>query len=140
MISQSWEGACYCGSVRYRASGAPKFVAHDHCSICRRIAGAAYVTWVGFREEQVEVLAGREALRTFAQTETAHRQFCGACGSHLFFRSARWPGEVHATLATIQEPIGLVPKAHVYFSDRASWSSHDETLPRFGGGSGMEPL
>lgn len=140
MTANDFEGSCYCGRVRYRMTGDPRFVVHDHCSICRRVAGAAFVTWVGVKDEQFSLLAGGDELTTFASSSEATRQFCKHCGSHLFFRSSRWPGEVHVTLATLLAPEGLVAKAHVFFSDRAPWMQLDGALPKLGGPSGVEPL
>lgn len=138
------DGACFCGRVRYRIRGPAKFVAHDHCSICRRIAGAAFVTWCGVKENAFELLAGEGDLTTFASSSEAARQFCKHCGSHLFFRSTRWPGEVHVTLATLRVDPGareaLSPKVHVFYSDKAEWLDLDADLPRRGGASGVEPL
>jgi hypothetical protein len=139
--ARRWRGSCYCNAVRYAVRGPVKFVAHDHCSICRRIAGAAFVTWCGFREDRFQLRAGSDALASFASTPDATRGFCRRCGSHLFFRSSRWPGEVHVTLASIHDPKGLVPKAHVFASDRATWCAlPDDGLPRLGGTSGTEPI
>ena len=140
MSAASYDGSCFCGRVRYRFSGAVKFVAHDHCSICRRTSGAAFVTWVGVKEEQLTMLAGEGELTTFASSEGAQRQFCKHCGSHLFFRSKNWPGEAHLTLATVLAPEGLTPTVHVYWSDKAPWLDADATLPRRGGATGVEPL
>jgi hypothetical protein len=117
-----------------------KFVVHDHCSICRRISGAAFVTWVGVLDDRFKLLSGAASLTTFASTAHARRQFCVTCGTVLFFRSSRWPGEVHLTLATVDEPHELRPTAHVFFSDKASWLDVDAYLPRRGGASGVEPL
>lgn len=136
----SWTGGCYCGNVRYRVRGPAKFVAHDHCSICRRIAGAAFVTWCGFLEAQFELIEGGAYLTTYASTPAATRQFCSRCGSHLLFRSSRWPGEVHVTLSTVDDPTGLTPRAHVFTSDRVPWHDILDDLPRLGGTSGVEPV
>ncbi len=137
---ESYEGSCFCGRVKYRISAPAKFVAHDHCSMCRRIAGAPFVTWCGVPEGQFAMVAGEGALSTFASSEHATRQFCSTCGSHLFFRSTRWPGEVHVTLATLDKPEGLVPMVHVYYSDRAPWLDLDAKLLCLGGPTGTEPL
>jgi hypothetical protein len=134
------EGSCFCGAVRYRVRGTPKFVAHDHCSICRRIAGAAYVTWAGFAEAEFEIVGGEPTLTTFASTPEGKRQFCSRCGSHLFFRGTRWPGEVHVTLATLKDTEGLTPTQHVFVSDKASWHTIGDDLPRCGGKTGEEPM
>lgn len=136
------EGQCYCGAVRYRVREPIKFVAHDHCSICRRIAGAAFVTWFGVKDEQqFELLAGKDELTTFSSSPEATRQFCRICGSHLFFRSLRWPGEVHMTLASVTHGAEtLVPRAHVFYSDRVPWIETTDALPKLGGATGVERL
>ena len=134
------EGACLCGAVRFRATAPPKWVAHCHCSICRRAHGAAYVTWAGFLVESVAVSAGADALTKFASTPEATREHCMNCGSPLFFRGKRWPNEVHVARAAFPGDIGKEATAHVFFSDKASWVHVDDGLPRKGGSSGTEPL
>lgn len=137
-----YEGSCFCGTVKFRVQKPIKFVAHDHCSICRRVHGAAFVTWCGVKSEaeQFQVLSGSENLQAYKSTPDAERQFCKTCGSQLFFRSKNWPGELHFTRASIIQDMDERPKAHVYFSDRASWCEIHDSLPKYGGPTGMEPL
>jgi hypothetical protein len=42
-------GGCFCGAIRYEVAGAPFHETNCHCSICRRTAGAAFVTWFSVR-------------------------------------------------------------------------------------------
>jgi hypothetical protein len=137
---KEYKGSCFCGAVTYQVSEPFKFIAHDHCSICRRTSGAAFVTWCGVKDSQFSLLSGRENLTTFKSTTEAERQFCNTCGSHLFFRSSRWPQEIHVTRATITSPIEEAPRAHVFFSDKADWCLVMDDLPKYGGKSGVEPL
>jgi len=139
-MSDVRNGSCFCGAVQYRVRGKPKFVVHDHCSICRRMSGAAFVTWAGFTEDTFEIVSGEPTLTTFASTNEGHRQFCSRCGSHLFFRGTRWPGEVHVTLATLRDVEGLDPELHVFVSDKAPWDVICDGLKQCGGKSGLEPL
>ncbi len=128
------EGGCCCGAIRYRFALPPLWVAHCHCTMCRRAQGAAFVTWVGVDGEKFELL-GEEAgrLRSFRSSPAATRSFCGRCGTPLFFESARWPGELHITLASIEPAVAakLAPQAHVHWADRVAWIGdiHDG-LPR----------
>ena len=48
-------GTCLCGSVRFSASLPSKWVAHCHCTYCRRAHGAPFVTWAGFHAGSVTV-------------------------------------------------------------------------------------
>src|SRR5262245_25990984 len=98
------KGQCFCGKIQYEVQEPFKFIVHDHCSVCRRISGAAFVTWAGVMEEKFRLLKGKDDLKTFASSPEAQRQFCSHCGSHLFFRSKRWPGEIHFTAASLLDP------------------------------------
>jgi hypothetical protein len=139
-MATTYDGSCFCGAVRYEITTPIKFVAHDHCAICRKVSGAAFVTWCGVKDHQFSLLSGEENLTTFKSTTEAERQFCKKCGSHLFFRSTRWPQEVHVTRATITSTMDEMPKAHVFFSDKADWCLIGDDLPKYGGKSGVEPL
>jgi len=112
------------------------------CSICRRAHGAAFVTWCGVKSEtdQFRLLTGKDNLTSYKSTPGAERQFCKECGCQLFFRSENWDGEVHFTRASVDQEMSELPKAHVYYSNRVNWYDCNESLPKYGGTSGMEPL
>jgi len=115
-------GGCLCGAVRFRFGLPALWVAHCHCSMCRRAQGAGFVTWVGADEARFALESGGDVLRRFQSSAAATRSFCSRCGSPLFFQSSRWPGEVHVTLASLDDPTGLDPQAHAYWSSRAPWA------------------
>jgi len=119
---KSRDGACFCGAVRYRIGLPPLWVAHCHCSMCRRAQGAGFVTWVGADETRFALLAGSDALVRYRSSPAATRSFCSRCGTPLFFQSSRWPGQIHVTLASLDSDEGLQPQAHAYWSSRARWA------------------
>ena len=132
-MEQRVEGACLCGGLRF-AIGLPSlWCAHCHCSMCQRAHGSAFVTWVGVA--QARFLLGEGApLRWYASSPGAERGFCGDCGSSLLFRSTRWPGEVHVTLANLHGPIDRAPQAHVFYDRHVDWVQLGDALPRKGAG------
>jgi len=118
-------GGCSCGAVRYRIGMPPLWVAHCHCSMCRRAQGAAFVTWFGVPEDRCVVETGADLIGRFQSSAAATRSFCSRCGSPLFFQSSRWPGEIHVTLASLDDASGFEPKAHAYWASRAGWLGWD---------------
>jgi len=114
-------GGCLCGTVRFSIALPPKWVAHCHCSMCRRAHGAAFVTWVGNLRENFRIESGAGALATYRSSGAAARHFCSRCGSTLFFESRNWPDEWHVTLASLDSAADLEPKAHAYWRDRVDW-------------------
>jgi hypothetical protein len=114
-------GSCHCGAVRFVARFPSRFVAHCHCASCRRAHGAAFVTWAGFPSDQVEVVAGADALAVHASSPGVTRSFCRKCGTKLFYASDRWPGETHVVLAAFDGPVDRLPSGHAFYAEHASW-------------------
>ena len=135
---KKWEGACYCGGVRFTASGPARFSAHCHCPACRRAHAAAFVTWTGFRREQIDIADGENLLTRFDTPTGATRTFCSICGSTLFYESPRWAEEIHVARASLDDDAGFEPDAHVYVDDRAPWWPITDDCPQYGGETGME--
>ena len=122
-------GGCRCGAIRYRATGRPLWVVHCHCASCRRATGAAFATYAGFRDTNVEFTKGKP--KRFASSPGVARSFCAACGSPLAFQGGRWPGETHILVASLDDPGVLRPQAHVFFGEHLKWLDLADGLPRF---------
>jgi hypothetical protein len=125
-------GSCLCGALRWQAALPAKWVAHCHCSMCRRAHGAGYVTWVGVREDGFTLEDPEGLFRAFASSPGAERGFCARCGSPFLFRSARWPGEVHLARASFDTPLAQAPQVHVSYDDHVDWAPPGDALPRKG--------
>ena len=140
MAETKYSGACFCGAGRFEVEPPTAFCGHCHCTMCQRANSAGYVTWVGVSKSQFRLLAGEESLTTYASSDHGERSFCKVCGSSLFCELHEDPNQIDITLANFTDPIDREPQFHIFFSDRASWVSVDEKLPRLGGKTGTEPL
>ncbi len=127
------QGGCLCGAVRYRASGDPLWVAHCHCQSCRKSCGAAVLTFAGYATEKVEIVAG--TATRFASSPGVARSFCPTCGTPLTYQAERFPGEVHITLGSLDEPGAFTPTAHVWTEDRVASLEYSDGLPHYPRGS-----
>ncbi len=125
-------GQCLCGDIGFTARLPSKWVAHCHCTMCQRGGGAAFVTWVGMEDRDCSIRDPHARLQWYRSSDQAERGFCNHCGSTLFFRSQRWPGELHITLANFSGPIDRVPQAHVFWDTRVPWvhMGNGDGLPR----------
>ena len=125
-------GACLCGDLRFSLSLPSKWVAHCHCSMCRRAHGAAFVSWVGMDETRCTIDDPQHRLQWYASSPGAERGFCTSCGSTLFFRSTRWPGELHIVLANLLDPVDRAPQVHAFWDSHVDWVQLDpaDGLPR----------
>jgi hypothetical protein len=123
-------GACLCEGIQFRVDLPSKWVAHCHCTMCRRAHGAAFVTWVGMDETRCHVEDPEGLLRWYHSSPEAERGFCTRCGSTLFFRSPRWAGELHIVLANFEDEVDRAPQAHVFFDTHVDWFKVADDLPK----------
>ena len=115
----TFKGSCQCGAIRFQIEGEPKWVAHCHCSDCRRATGAAASTYVGSEREQTRFLAGTP--RAYHSSKGVRRSFCGDCGSPIAYEGERWPSEIHFFVGLFERAEELVPQAHVFESEKLPW-------------------
>lgn len=131
----SSRGGCLCGGVGFTTRLPSKWLVHCHCTRCQRAHGAPFVTWVGFEAPQVTIHDGESLLRWHVATEGGTRGFCSRCGSPMFFKSERWPGELHIARALFLEPLDREPEAHVHYESHVDWVAPADALPRQEGSS-----
>ena len=112
-------GRCLCGAVRYRALGTPKWIANCHCASCRRATGAPMASYAGFAAERF-VYTARAPVR-FASSPGVTRSFCGRCGTPLTYEGARWPGEVHVLIGTLDRPEDFPPTRDAFVEEKLPW-------------------
>lgn len=123
-----FSGACLCGAVSFTVDAPTKWCAHCHCTMCQRAHGAAFVTWLGVAEGNFRLIDG-DSLQWYASSAEAERGFCAVCGSSLFFRSSRWPGEIHIARAAIPGDVDRAPEGHVFAATRVPWLVLEDHLP-----------
>jgi len=120
MNEEIHQGGCMCGAVRFETTGAPKFVSRCHCQSCRKATGAAFSTWVGFKDEQLRWLTGPRAFH--ASSPGVKRGFCAKCGSPLTYAGEDWAGETHILIGAFDDPAVFTPGADVFCEDALAWA------------------
>ncbi len=122
-------GRCHCGAVSWSAEGPCEHHALCHCSDCRRWSGAPMVGWIAFKADQVTVTGTPVVYRS---SEHGAREFCGACGTGLFYRNEAFlPGLIDIHSGTLDDPESQPPGAQIMVKDRLSWTSTMTELPQF---------
>jgi len=124
------DGRCFCGQVRYRASGNPHDETNCHCSICRRTSGAPFVAWFTVRKAEFAFVSGEPA--SFQSSAHGTRTFCSRCGTPLTFESTGAPDEIDVTTCSLDEPERVPPRDHTQTATRLPWVELG-ALPAFPG-------
>jgi len=123
------KGGCYCGKLRYEATGVPFHRTNCHCSICRRTTGAPFVTWFSVKRSEFRIVAGEPAR--FRSSRAGTRSFCSTCGTQLTFVSDDYPDEIDVTTCSLDDPEALPPHDHTHTSSRLPWIRLADGLPEF---------
>ena len=134
-------GGCMCGAVRYETTGVSSRVLHCHCYSCRTHTGAPMATLAVFKAEQVRFSG--DDRKVYASAPGVERTFCASCGTSLTWETVFGDeGPLCAIhISAFDDPDGLKPTGHSFYSERISWFDIADDLPRHEGFvAGSEPL
>lgn len=128
-------GGCYCGAVRYEATGPAAFKGQCHCRECQYITGGAENLFMVMPAAGFAYVKGEPATFTRSDIESpGTREFCGTCGTHLTTRSPRDPSIVILKVGTLDDPsIYEGPQAVIWTADAQPFHLMPEGVPTFAG-------
>lgn len=129
-MSEVFTGRCLCGAVTYRCGPPVIAPCFCHCESCRRASGSHVVAWATVERSTFQIITG--ALRSYASSPPALRQFCEQCGTPITYSNEQWPDTIDITIATLDEPNSMQPPAeHIWMQDALNWDRPNDGLPQF---------
>ncbi|WP_315727627.1 GFA family protein [Bradyrhizobium sp. SZCCHNS2015] len=123
-------GSCLCGRVKYRINGALSRALNCHCSMCRKVQGAAFRSRASAKAEQFEWLQGEDVVTFYESSPGTHRGFCSVCGSPILSKFDGVP-YVGVPLGPLDDDPGVRPELHVHVDSKAPWFVIADDLPQF---------
>jgi len=122
-MSDTHEGGCSCGAVRYRLHGAPMFVHCCHCTQCQRATGSAFVVNAIIEADRVEMLGGEIAVTPgpseSGRPHDVHR--CAACGTAMWSDYGRRRVMIFLRVGALDDPSVFPPDVHIFARSKAAW-------------------
>ena len=113
------QGGCLCGAIRYRVTGTPARSVICTCTQCMRQTGSPLPAFVSFPIGQFEMNSGRP--KSFRASEHATRQFCGDCGSFLFW-VGDGRGRIGIAVGSLDDPSAMPkPDTRIWASSGVRW-------------------
>jgi len=90
-MTQTYEGGCHCGRVRFRVTASLDRVSECNCSMCTKKGFLHLIV----APEQFELLSGADALTSYEfNTKIAKHRFCRVCGVHGFYTPRSDPDKI----------------------------------------------
>ncbi len=130
-MSDSLDGGCACGAVRYRLGSKPMFVHCCHCKDCQRQTGSAFVINALIEADRVEMLASEtEAVPVptdSGRPHVIHR--CPTCKVAVFSHYGGVERLSFIRVGTLDEPSALPPDMHIYTRSKLPWVALPAEVP-----------
>jgi hypothetical protein len=124
------DGGCLCGAVRYRLASEPYDAGWCHCRTCQLNSGSPAMAFATVPVGDFVLEAGEDLIGTVASSDFGHRRFCTRCGTPLYMRVNHQPEMLDFSIATLDEPGGIVPGFHIFYASRIPWADAGDDLPR----------
>ncbi|HEY1267200.1 MAG TPA: GFA family protein [Candidatus Binatia bacterium] len=122
-----YQGACFCGAVRFTVSGAPEAMGYCHCESCRWWSASPVNAFTLWKPAALEITKGADNIGTYNKTPKSYRKSCKTCGGHLFTDHPLW-GVVDVYAAVIPD-FPYTPAVHVNYQE--SKLRMKDGLPKF---------
>ena len=119
-----------CGAVTWSYSGKVTRNLVCHCADCQRATSSPVTAFLGLRLDQVNWTGD---IKHYESSPNTFRGFCPSCGTRLYFRSDRWPSELHVHAATLTDPDQYRPDAQVLIRSKAKWLDLLPSIPAHDG-------
>jgi hypothetical protein len=123
-------GRCLCGEVTWAYDGEVARNLVCHCEDCQRATSAPFAAFLGLCPDAV-IWNGK--IIDYESSPQTYRGFCPTCGTRLYFRSEKWPEEIHVMAATLGDFDAYVPTAQVVLRSRRRWLNNLQEIPGYEG-------
>ena len=126
-------GHCYCGQVKYKASGDPAIKVQCHCRECQYISGGSANVTIGMPEGEFRYTKGK--AKGFQRSDLDNpvtREFCAECGTHVLSRAPGLPGGVLIKVGTFDDPsLFTGPDMVIFTVDKQGFHHVPDGVPTF---------
>lgn len=125
------KGSCLCGTVRYEIRGNLGAGYYCHCRRCRKASGTVFGANVMIDSKDFVVTAGQSSLKCYKADTGLGRHFCAECGSPIMSVRDSQPDVMRVRLGTLDTPLDIPPRAHIFCASKAEWEVIHDTLPQY---------
>ena len=133
-MSDTHEGGCACGAVRYRVHGSPAVGTVCHCRFCQKRLASAFAVLASFKEEVVEILQG-ELKEVEHRSDVSGRwlrmSFCPKCGTTVCHTAEVRPGMRGIAAGTFDETDWFAIDRHIWVLSKLPWVTIPEGVAAY---------
>ncbi len=120
------KGSCLCGQICFTVDGALSDMTHCHCSMCRKIHGSLFATYLAVSD--FHYTSDTEQIQTYQSSKGFTRAFCKCCGSVLPESNTEDSSYIPAGL--LDDDPGIRPAAHIFVESKSDYYEIHDNLPQ----------
>jgi hypothetical protein len=132
-MTETLEGGCSCGAVRYRLNSAPMFVHCCHCRDCQRQTGAAFALNALIETDRITLLSGKpQPVGMPTDSGRPHHIYrCPTCQIAVWSEYGGLAKLRFVRVGTLDDPDALPPDVHIYTRSKLPWVVLPSGVPAF---------
>jgi hypothetical protein len=115
------KGRCECGTVKFEIESEIQALSHCHCSMCRRLHGAAFATFATVDRRAFRLLSGELQLTHYSSSANVVRTFCSECGSTLIADAVEDESVRYVSMGALEGDLSHPPAVHEFVTSKADW-------------------
>ena len=123
-------GSCLCGGVKYRIAGPLTQALNCHCTMCRKLQGAAFRSRATVKAADFAWVRGESLVTFYESSPGNHRGFCRVCGSPILSKFDFDRSHYGLPLGALDDDPGIRPTLHVHVAIKAPWYTITDDLPQ----------
>jgi len=108
-MSETMEGGCACGRIRFSAEVTNDDAYLCHCRMCQRASGNVSLALKTMPQADISWATEPD---WYDSSPIARRPFCSACGTSLGFMYREGTDQMDLTIAAFDDPWRFQPKFH----------------------------
>jgi hypothetical protein len=122
------KGSCLCGDIAWSVDGEFTMLVNCHCSICRKVHGAAHGAFVASSADGFHWTTGQDKICIYQSSEKGQRPFCPKCGSSV----AAVTGKLaYMPAGNLEGDISRSLDSHIFVAHKACWVDVPDDAPQF---------
>jgi hypothetical protein len=123
-------GHCLCGAVAYTLAADPIATRICWCRDCQYLAPNGTVNLIVAADALAVEGTLAEHTSTADSGNAVTRQFCPACGTHLFAKSSARPQFRVVRAGSLDDPSSVQPGMHIWSASAPAWACLDPGIER----------
>ncbi|MGD9816447.1 MAG: GFA family protein [Hyphomonadaceae bacterium] len=121
-MSETFDGGCSCGAVRYRLNSAPMITHCCHCLDCQKQTGGAFAINALIETARIDLTGDLHKVEMPTPSGRGHDVYrCPHCAVAIWSDYGRRPYLRFVRVATLDRPHAIAPDVHIFTRSKVPW-------------------